>query len=199
MNKPKFIFKLFLFLLVFSAANVFAQSDIKQPQNETTYEVVLQVLVASNEPGAKAPVPASLANSIQKLKTLYAFSDYRVSATFLQRTSKTIEYKSVLNDLIPNVDRTMLIFLEWELRNLRKMPNSPSLQFDTFRFGARVPIVTTIKDDAGKGSTQIAYDSIGITTSRVSVNENEPTIIGSLATSKSDQLMFLILTVTPVG
>ncbi len=194
MNKPKFIFKLFLFLLVFSAANVFAQSDAK---NETTYEVVLQVLVASNETGAKSALPASLTNSVQKLKTLYAFSDYRVSATFLQRTSRTIEYKSVLNDLIPNVDKSMLVFLEWQLRNLHKNPNSPALQFDEFRFGARVPVVTMMKDDAGKSSTSIAYESIGINTSRVSMSENEPTIIGSLATSKSDQLMFLILTITP--
>lgn len=199
MNKPKFIFKVFLFLLVLSAANVFAQSDAKPQQNETCYEVVLQVLIASNDPNAKNAVPATLTNSIKKLKTLYAYSDYRVSAIFLQRTSNTIEYKSLLNDFNQNSDKAIPVFLDWQLRGLRKLPGQNTLQFDVFRFGARVPVTTTIKDDTGKTSSAIAYDSIGITTSRLSLNENEPTIVGSLATSKPDELMFLVLTVTPVG
>lgn len=192
MNKPKFLFKVFLFLLSLSAINTFAQSETKQPQTETCYEVVLQVLIASNEAGAnKNAVPATLASAVKKLKTLYAFSDYRVSATFLQRTSNTVEYKSLLNDFNQNSDKAIPVFLDWQLRGLRKMPGQNELQFEVFRFGARVPVMTA--------SSVVNYESIGITTSKLSLNENEPTIVGSLATSKSDELMFLVLTVKPVS
>jgi hypothetical protein len=200
MNKPKFIFKLFLFLLVFSAANVFAQSDAKQPQAETCYEVVLQVLIASNDANAKNTVPATLANAVKKLKTLYAYSDYRVSATFLQRTSNNVEYKSLLNDFNQNSDKAFPVFSDWQLRGLRNLPNSRgrnTLQFDVFHFGARVPVITGMRDDSGK-TALINYESIGITTSGFSLNESEPTIIGSLSTSKPDELMFLVLTVKQV-
>lgn len=200
MNKPKFLFKIFLFLLIFSAAPVFAQSETKQPQAETCYEVVLQVLIASNEANTKNTVPATLANAVKKLKTLYAYSDYRISSTFLQRTSNTVEYKSLVNDLSQNFDRATPVFSDWTIRGLRKSPNSErTLQIEVFRFGARVPVVTNRADETGKSANSIIYDTIGITTSKLSLNANEPTVIGSLATSKPDELMFLILTITPVS
>jgi hypothetical protein len=200
MNEPKFIFKLFLCLLVFSAANVFAQSETKPPQAERCYEIVLQVLIASNNPSSSAAVPATLTNAVKKLKTLYAYSDYRVSATFLQRTSNNVEYKSLLNDFNQNSDRAFPVFSDWQLRGLRNLPNAQgrnTLQFEVFHFGARVPVITGIRDDSGK-TAAINYESIGITTSKFSLSENEPTIVGSLSTSKPDELMFLVLTVKPV-
>jgi hypothetical protein len=201
MNKPKFIFKVFLFLLSLSAANVFAQTDNKPSPADSCYEVVLQILVASNNAGEKSPLPPSLANVVKKLKTNYSFSDYRLATTFLQRTSNSIEYKSLLNDFNQNTEKSFPVFSEWSLRNLRGVPNSSgrnSIQFESFRFGARVPIVANVRDESGKTSPAgVVYESIGITTVRFSLSENEPTIIGSLATSKPDELMFLVLTVKP--
>lgn len=203
MNKPNFIFKLFLFLLTLSATNAFAQDEIKRPQAEQCYEVVLQILIASNNLAEKnATPPPTLANTVKKLKTLYTFSDYRLTTTFLQRTSNSIEYKSLLNDFSQNQDKPAPVFSEWSLRNLRDFPTSngrKALQFEGFKFGARVPVTTErIKDESGKTVPVVNYESVGITTSRFSLNENEPTIVGSLATSKPDELMFLILTVKPV-
>src|SRR4051812_47290097 len=106
MNKPKFIFKFFLFLLAFSAANTFAQTDTKQPQAEPCYEVILQVLIASNSAAEKNALPPTLSNVVKRLKALYAFSDYRLTTTFLQRTSHSIEYRSLLNDFSQNQDKS---------------------------------------------------------------------------------------------
>jgi hypothetical protein len=201
MNKPNFIFKISLFLFALSAANVFAQSDTKQPQQaDPCYEVVLQILVASNNAGEKASLPPALSNVVKKLKTNYSFSDYRLATTFLQRTSSSVEYKSLLSDFTGLKDNNLPVFSEWALRNLRSLSAATgrsTIQFDSFRFGARVPILTSVRDDSGKTSSSVNYEAIGITTTRFSLSENEATIVGSLATSKPDELMFLVLTVKP--
>ena len=199
MNKPNFIFKAFLFLLALSAANVFAQEK-KEPQADPCYEVVLQILVASNNPGEKSSLPNSLANVVKKLKTNYSFSDYRLSTTFLQRTSGSVEYKSLLSDFTGLKDNSAPVFSDWSLRNLRHLPAAngrSTIQFESFRFGARIPILASAREEGGKTAPVFNYETTGITTTRFSINENEPTIVGSLATSKPDELMFLILTVKP--
>lgn len=201
MYKPNFILKAFLFLLTLSATNVFAQTDNKQPPADPCYEVVLQILIASNNAGDKTAVPPTLSNVIKKLKTNYNFSDYRLTTTFLQRTSGSIEYKSLLNDSTQTTERIYPAFSEWSLRFVRSAPNAQArniLQFDNFRFGMRVPIVSNFKDEGGKTMSSVNYESTGINTMRFSLNENEPTVIGSLATSKPDELMFLVLTVKAV-
>ena len=201
MNKPNFIFKTFLFLLVLCASSAFAQSENRQPQADPCYEVVLQILVASNNASDKTSLPPTLANVVKKLKTNYNFSDYRLTTTFLQRTSSSIEYKSLINDFGQTAERPAPVFSEWSLRNLRNLPGAGGrnlIQFESFRFGARIPIIIAkTNEESGRTTPVINYESIGITTSRLSLNENEPTIVGSLATSKPDELMFLVLTVKP--
>ncbi len=202
MNKPKFIFKFFLFLLALGVTNTFAQTETKQPQAEPCYEVILQVLIASNNAAEKNAVPPTLSNAVKKLKTLYTFSDYRLTTTFLQRMSNSIEYKSLLNDFSQNQDKNAPVFSEWSLRNLRNLPSANgrnSLQFELFKFGTRIPVTTErVKDEGGKTVLVVNYESVGITTTRFSLSENEPTVIASLATSKPDELMFLVLTVKSV-
>ena len=202
MNKPKFIFKLFLFLAILGVTNSFAQTNTKPIQAEPCYEVMLQILTASNNAVEKNSLPTALSNIVKKLKTNYNFTDYRLTTTFLQRTSDSIEYKSLLNDFVQNQDKNMPVFLDWTMRNMRNMPNSQGrnvIQFESFRFGARIPIISgNSKDESGKSLPIANYESIGITTTRVNLNENEPTLIGSLATAKPDELMFLVLTVKPV-
>lgn len=200
MNKPNFIFKVFLFVLVLSAANVFAQTDNKQTQADPCYEVILQLLMASNSAGERAALPPTLSNTVKKLKTLYAFSDYRLTTTFLQRTTSSVEYKSLLTEFNQITDKNYPAFSEWSLRGLRNIPNAQGrnvLQFEMFRFGMRIPIVRSGANEGGNAQSSVVYDSTGVTTTRFTVNENEPTVIGSLTTSKPDELVFLVLTVKP--
>lgn len=200
MNKPNFIFKVFLFVSVLSATNLFAQTDNKQAQADPCYEVVLQLLMASNNTSDKTPLPQSLSNTVKKLKTLYTFSDFRLTTTYLQRTTSSVEYKSLLTEFNQITDKNYPAFSEWALRGLRNIPNAQGrnvLQFDTFKFGMRIPIVRSGANEGGQTQSSVVYDSTGLTTTRFSVNVNEPTVIGSLTTSKPDELLFLVLTVKP--
>ncbi len=200
MNKPNFIFKTFLFIFVLSAGCVFGQ-DRKEPQADPCYEVILQILVASNSASEKSSLPPSLSNVVKKLKINYSYSDYRLSTTFLQRTSNSVEYKSLLSDFTGLKDNNAPVFSEWSLRNLKNLPTAAgrsAIQFDGFRFGMQIPVVSSSREENGKTVPSIIYHSTGISTTRFNMSESEPTIIGSLTTSKPDELMFLILTVKPV-
>lgn len=197
MYKSKFIFKAFLFLTALCATTVLAQTD-KQVQADPSYEVILQVVSASNNASEKSNLPQSLANPVKKLKTMYAFSEYRLINTYLQRTSGFIEYKSLLNESNQVAEKNYPIFSDWSLKGLRLLPNAQGknvFQVDNFRFGARIPIPANIKDESGKTVPVVNYEGTYINTMRFSLNENEPTVIASLSSSKPDELMFFVLTV----
>ena len=202
MTKPKTIFTFVAFSIIclLSLNNSFAQSDTKRTA-ETSYEVVLQILTASNNTGDKTSVPQTLSNVVKKLKNIYSFSDYRLDSTYLQRVANTgnIEFKSIANETNQTQENYNPIFSEWTLSGLQSMPNAKgqdSIQFQSFRFGQRVPVKTSsYKDENGKTNNVINYEQIGLTMQRFNLSENVPTIVGSLSTSKPNEMLFLVLTV----
>jgi hypothetical protein len=196
MNKPKFIFSIaaFFFICLLSFSTSFAQTENQPKQAEPSYEVVLHVLAASNIANDKTSVPQSLSNVVKKLKTTYTFSNYKLASTYLGRIANTgnFEFKIVSNEASQNQENYVPIFSEWSLGALRNLPNEKgqnSIQFQSFRFGQRVPVKTS----AGV----VNYEQIGLTMVKFSVPENVPTIVGSLSAAKPDELMFLVLTVKP--
>ncbi len=204
MNKPKFIFSTATFFLVclLSFATSFAQTPVRQ-QSEPSYEVVLQVLIASNTASDKSvAVPQTLSNVVKKLRTNYTFSNYRLASTYLQRVANTgdMQFKGVSNE--PNQNIYAPVFSEWMLGRLTNMPDSNgqnSISIQNFRFGQRVPIKTaSFKDDSGKSNDVTNYEAVGLTMQKLSLPLNMPTTIGNLSTSKLDEMMFLVLTVKPV-
>lgn len=201
MNKPKFLFKIFLFVFALSATAAFAQTDNKQAPADPCYEVVLQLLMGSNNTGEKKPLPAALSETVKKLKTLYTFSDFRVTTTFLQRTTSMVEYKSLLTEFNQITEKNYPAFSEWSLKGLRSVTNAQGrnmLQFDMFRFGMRIPILRGGANESGKAESPVNYESTGVLTTRFNVNLDEPTVIASMTTSKPDELLFIVLTVNPV-
>lgn len=206
MNKPKISFPIaaFLFLCLFSLTNSFAQTEAPQRQAEPSYEVVLHILTASNAAADKNSVPPALSNVVKNLKNTYAFSNYKLTSTYLGRIANTgnFEFKIVSNEANQNQENYVPVFSEWSLVALRNFLNEKgqnSIQFQSFRFGQRVPIRTaSLKDESGKTSNIINYEQIGLTMQKFSVPENVPTTVGSLSTAKPDELMFLVLTVKPV-
>lgn len=204
MNKTKIAFSIFAFLIVclLSFTNSFAQTPNKT-QFEPSYEVVLQTLIGSNLANNKSEIPQTLSNVVKKLKNNYSYSNYSLSSTLLQRigTAGTGELKSVSSEAVPNQERNFSVFSEWTLSNLQNVPSEngqTSIQFQNFRFGQRVPVVvSTVKDDGGKSNSVVNYEQVGLTLQRFSLAENTPTIVGSLSTTKPDELMFLVLTVRP--
>ena len=201
MNKTKILLSI-TFVCLFGLTNIFAQTQKQSPQTDASYEVVLHVLTASNNPAAgKSSVPQSLSNVLKKLKTVYSYSDYSLNSTYFERIANTgiLELKGVSNKSDQNQENYAAIFTEWTLGRLQNSSNGQeknSIQIDSFRFGQRVPIVTgTLKDASGKTSNIVNYEQIGLTVKSLSLPENVPTVIGSLSTSKPDELMLLVLTV----
>lgn len=203
MTKSKIAFSIAAFFSVclLSLTNGFAQTPPTVKQIEPSYEVVLQTLIASNSANNKSDIPPMLVGAVKKLKANYPYSNYRLTSTYLQRVANmgTIELKSVSNEAIPNQERNFSIFSDWTLHNLQTLPNAKgqnSFQFESFRFGQRIPIVTSsVRDESGKTNSVVNYEQVGLTIQRCSLAENAPTVIGSLSTSKPDELMFLVLTV----
>jgi hypothetical protein len=203
MTKPNFTFKIaVLFVLCFAGLTAsFAQPDAKA-QAEPSYEVILQVLVGSNEAGQKANTPANLAAVTKKINNNFAFSNYRLSNTYIGRVANTgsIEYKSVSNGFGQTEAQDTPVFLEWSIISLKNMPNARgqnTVQIQPFRFGARVPVKTAnLVND--KINSIVNYESIGLSLQKISLPENDPTLIGTLPTTKNGETIFLVLTVKPV-
>ncbi len=205
MNKLKFLFSIaaFFFVCLLSFSTSFAQTETKQ-QAEPVYEIVLQTVAASNNQSEKTVMSPSLTNVLKKLKADYSFTNYRLTSTYIQRIANTggIEFKSVANEANQNQDNYAPIFSEWSLRDLHSFPNSKrqnAIEFQSFRFGQRVPIKTaSYAGESGKLSSVVNYEQIGLTLNRFGLTENTPTVIGSLSTANGE-VMFLILTVKPIN
>lgn len=199
MKKPKFF--IFALLFLFSLTNVFAQIEPEKTQIEPSYEVVLHVVVASNNSIEKAKMPSSLLNVVGKLKNDFTYSNYSLAATFLERMSASgvIGHTGVLNQL-KQTNEEKLYFSDWGLSGLKAGKDEKGkdlVQFQTFNFGAKVPIVTAV-GGKGDGVDVVNYENIGIRINKFNLPENTPTIIGSLSTPKTDEFIFLVLTVRPV-
>ncbi len=198
MKKPKIFVFAFIFLFTLSA--VFAQSDEKN-QPELSYEVLLHVVVASNNASEKGKLPPSLSGVIGKLKNDYSYLNYNLAATFLERISSNgiIGHTGILNQL-DQTKQDRVYFSDWGLNGLNAVKDENgknSIRFQTFNFGAKVPVVVET-NSKGDTSQIVNYESIGIRINRFNLPENTPTIVGSLATPKTDEFIFLILTVRPV-
>lgn len=202
MNKSKFIFSaakiLFAGLFCFSIS--FAQNEANQNQKaEPSFDVILQTIIASNNDSEKSALAPNLSGVVKKLKLNYPLANYNLSSTYLQRVANTgnVEFKSVSTR--QNQNTSAPVFSEWNLGQLWTLPDAQgknSIQVRNFRFGQRVPVNSvTGKDEAGNPTSSTVYESVGITMQKLSLNENTPTVIGSLTTSKPDEIMFLILTV----
>lgn len=197
MNKPKIVFSTvaFLFICLLSCANSFAQLENQPKQSEPNYEIILHVLTASNNATDRTAVPQSLSNVVKKLKTNYSFSDYRLDSTYLERvTGKAgFEFKSVSGAASQNQGNNVPVFADWSISVLQSLLNEKGrslIQFQSFRYGQRVPVRTS--------SDVVTYEQIGLTLQKLNLPENIPTVVGSLSTSKPDEMMFLVLTVKPM-
>ncbi len=190
-------------VLVFNCflTGIFAQTPPPKPQARPSYEVVLQTIVGSNAANVKADVPPPLSGIVKKLKTNYSYSNYRLNSTFLQRIAEsgTIELKSASSEKTVNAEVELPVFSEWTLNDLKYLPDADGrkmFQFEGFRFGQRVPVISNwSKNEIGKNNPVYNYEQIGLTVQRSSLPENVPTIVGSLTTINPDELMFLVLTV----
>lgn len=204
MTKPNLVFYAAAFFLIcFFGATVSraqtAQATAKR-QAEASYEIVFQVLIGTNAPVEKSAAPPALASVVRKLKTNYAFSNYRVASTYIQRIANAgnATFNGVSNESAQNAAAP--IFSRWAIDQFQILPDAAgrdSISIRNFSFGQRIPIKAGVSSDADKTGGVITYEQIGLTLGKLALTVGEATVIGNLSAAKPDELMFLILTVKP--
>ncbi len=202
MNQPKiFLLAIITFSLILVGASVsHGQLDSKQPGGQS-YDVSLQILIGSNDATQPVEIPAGLSALSKQLKSSFGFSKFRLASTLFGRLSNTgsFEYKSLTNIFGKETNITPQTFMEWSIGNFRNMPTArgtQGFQAQSFRFGARVPVPTSMaKDESGKMAPVVNYESIGLSLNKLGLPENAPTLIGTLNLPGAEGTIFLVVTV----
>lgn len=195
----KQIKSLFVGICVSVVLLVGAGASFGQGAVEPSYEVSIHILMGSDESRTKSDIPSSLNAVTQQLKSKVGYSNLRLAGTIIGRMANqgNFEYKSY-SDLFGQ-DPKFRSFIELTLRDLKLGEVDGTLKFDTLRFGARIPIVIGYrKDEAGKEQPAINYEQIGLTSSKLGVTDNVPTLIGTLDVPSGSEMIFLIMTVKPL-
>ena len=186
--------------LLFFVIGAAAQAD--QRSAESSYEITLSVLSGSNDATQKGELPQSLAPIAKQLRSSFGLTNLRLADTYVGRIGNggNINYKSLANIDTPSQPETPS-FLDWTIAGLRNASNSNSFFMQSFRFGARVPVRLYGGPDAtGKPVNAIQYESIGLNVDRLTVGENTPVLIGTIALPKADGgRVFLVLNVSPTA
>jgi hypothetical protein len=171
-------------------------------QAESSFDLTLQLVVGSNEAGAKTEMPSSLDQVAQDLKSRFGFSGYRLANTIHTRIVDAggAEYKSLANIFGETADPMQPSFMEMsvvDLRNLSQVKGAGMFQGRVFRFGAKVPVATggSFKDETGKARPITAYEHIGLTLTKFNVPESQPTLVGTLNLPGTNGTIFLVMTI----
>lgn len=202
MNKmPRFFITALslLALICFNAFTATAQENNQKTEtSRESYEIVLQLL-KSNAPGASGnnSLPNSLLPIAKKLRSEFSTSDYGLVMTMLNRVSAqgNLEIKAVNPFSAEQTDIKSLGFYDLTLNGIK--PNQTNaIQVDFLRFGIRVPVTTFVANN-GNSTPVTNYENLGITARPLSIDLNEPTIVGTLTTSRPNELLVLVMTVKP--
>lgn len=172
-----------------------SQPDVKA--DRANLDVQLHVLLVSNEPGDRNMLP-SLEPVVRQLKATLPLTNYRLAATFANRTKSggTLEVKGVFSsDVLATVTNSFYEFTMTQIKLLGE-GDDRSIDIARLRFSLRLPVVTgTNRADANTPATpNISYELAGVST-ELSLREGTPTVFGSLTTSKPNQLLVLVITV----
>jgi len=202
MHRSKLIFSILglsIFVLA-SSLPIRAQGDPRPV--EPSYDAVLQIVIGGDDK-ANMPLPQNLAAVAKQLKANYPYPEYKLANTYVGRiaVNGNLENKSISNVFGQTQQGDTPSFWEWGLGGLRASPTAGGrndLAFNMFRFGARIPVRTgNVKDASGNTQSIFNYENIGLNTGRLTVTENTPTLIGSLALPNTAGTAFLVLTLRP--
>ena len=204
----------FAFALMLAGRGVAAAQDSGETSNrqqaaaraETNFEVQTHVLVATEGGASASKVPQALDGVVRQLRAMLPPSDYGLAAVFVNRVKDDggFEVRSAgaspfgspqTGPLTPNIFQLSLAVKAFDgasgERHVRVQP---------FKLGLKIPIQTATVggDKPGQSYPVIQYEDTGINT-QMSVREGEPTLVGTLNTSRPGQLFVIVITVRRVG
>lgn len=209
MLRLKFLSVVFFMLLAFCFIGVNESVALAQGQDasamrdEVNYDVQLDLVVASN--GAeRGSVPQSLEGIIKQLRTSLPFTNYRLTTTFINRVKDggTLESTGVGGSLLATTigpsTPTFYNFNLYQVKMERDSHGQPFISIPKFRFNLRMPIITgtTLASASNASSPIINYEAVGINT-EMSIREAVPTLVGTLTTSRPEELMLILISIKP--
>lgn len=186
-----------LMILVCALTSVSAQTADSKNDNVTlkpSYEITLQLLVSSDT--ATGKLPANLAPVEKKLKTDFGQANYQVAMTLLNRVAERgyLETKGVSPFVQNQAGDKSFNFYGLNLNGIKS--NDGEMLIESLRFDLQIPLY--IPTTASEGKTVVNYQNLGITAKPLSLSFNEPTVIGTLTTSRPNELIVLVLTVDEI-
>jgi hypothetical protein len=193
---------------VVSAQESDVPRQIPPPRPEVNHEVYIHLLATSDGAEGGGRVPPSLEGVVRQLKSALPPSDYRLAATFIQRVRdgagfdvKTISGGAAASGLTPGQSRpTTFQLTVGGVKLIDPASAQPSIAVQNFRLGMRAAVqMATAVNDKGEGSQPVIhYEDVGVST-QLSVREGEPTLVGTLDSSRPGQLFVIVLTVRRAG
>jgi hypothetical protein len=184
-----------------AAAQETASAAPKAVKNGVSHEVQFYLLAASNTSGGRRALPRELDGVVKQLRASLPYSNYESAATLLYRVKDGgplevgIKGPSVGGADFTNSPTTY----RFQLNGVRLVEDAAGQRFihvPRFAFSLRYPVQTgTARGDNNSPSAPIIqYEDAGITT-ELSVREGEPTVVGTVSTSRPDQAFYLVITV----
>lgn len=180
-----------------------------QRQNEVNHEVQLFLLAAAADGAARGQLPESLSGVARQLRATLPPGGYRVVLTLLNRVrdGSNVEFSGIGAPLLwppagsaaaPPTPTTF----SYSLGNVRLTEDAAGgrlIHLRPLRFAARVPVQAgTARGEGGSERPVFNTQETGLTT-EISVREGEPTVVGTVATGRPDDLFVLVVTVRRAG
>lgn len=198
--------------LMLAGGGVVKAQDAGAPSNgrqaardETNFEVQTHVLVTAEGAEAASKVPQTLDGVMRQLKSLLPPSDYRLAATFVNRVKDdgVVEVRSAgaspFGNARPDPLTPNIFQLSFALKSLEESSGERYVRVQPFKLGLKIPIQTASvsNDKMGQGYPVIQYEDTGLNT-QVSVREGEPTLVGTLTTTRPGQVFVIVITIKRV-
>ena len=195
-SRPVVPFLVLAILLLMTTTAVGQASNVRADRPDL--EIQLHLLIASNET-AEAKMLPTLEPVVRQLKSAINLNNYRLATTFTNRIKSggSLEVKGVLPPEVFTPFANMSGFYEFNLTQVRLGEGeNPSIDIAKLRFGLRLPVVTGMnRPEGGAPATPIVgYEPVGLVT-ELGLREGTPSVVGTMTTSKTGQLLVLVITV----
>jgi hypothetical protein len=170
-------------------------------REDLNHEVVLQLLLASNEPAQRGALPQALEGLVRQLKNSLPFASYRPALTLVYRVKDdgVLDVRGVgpsaTNVQPPPPSAVSTYQLQLNRVKLNTEAEGPPLvTIRDLRFSLRLPVIYTRGEGAAAVSGVAAHEDTGIST-QFSMREGEPTVVSTLTTGRPDVVYVLVMTV----